>query len=170
MSNATRKQSRSRLYGRAIDVARIVGCDQSTVARWKSQPGFPLVADDGTFELFAVLNWHIRRQVATEQQAELMPELSGPVDSEALERYRAARAGLAEIELAQRRGEVILLNDFEEVVQAIFGPLRSLAEFVKRLENTELLDRLNECNQQVLAGLEKLYSQTDSESEQDSGD
>lgn len=157
MSNATRKATRSRQIGRAIDVARIIGCDQSTVSRWKSQPDFPPVAADGTFELFAVLSLYIRRQVLAEQQAELMPELSGPVDSEALERYRAARAGLAEIELAQRRGEVILLNDFEEVVQAIFGPYRSLAEFVKRLENAELLERINEANQQVLRGLEKLY-------------
>lgn len=167
MSNATRKTSRTRQIGRAIDVARIVGCDQSTVARWKSQPDFPPVAADGTFELFAVLNWYIRRQVLAEQQAELMPELSGPVDSEALERYRAARAGLAEIELAQRRGEVILLNDFEDIAPAIFGPYRSLAEFVKRLENAELLDRINEANQQVLSGLEKLFQVTANEIEQD---
>jgi hypothetical protein len=160
MSDATRNKRRARLRGRAIDVSRIVGCDQSTVARWKSQPDFPPVAADGTFELFAVLNWHIRKQVAAERETELMPELSGPVDSEALERYRAARAGLAEIELAQRRGEVILLNDFEAVMPSLFGPWRTFSEHLKRLENPELLERLEQANERVLAGLEKLYQVT----------
>lgn len=155
---ATRKAGRPRQRGRASDVASIVGCDQSTVARWKTQPGFPPVADDGSFEVFAVINWWIRKQVAAEQ-VDLLAELSGSGEpSEGLERYRLARAQQEEIKLAQQRGQVILLNDFEEVCQAILSPYRRLAEHVKHRSDSELWSLVEECNELVLAGLERLYS------------
>lgn len=81
-----------------------------------------------------------------------------PSDSPGLERYRQAKAAQEEIKLAELRSEVVMLGDFEEIAQAIFQPLRAFGEHLKRGNDPELLDRLNEANENVLAGLDRLWN------------
>lgn len=153
-----------RKTGKATEIAAILGVQDSTVSRWKNDPNFP-PANDGLFVLDDVFRWYYRREQQKEIADSLMDAPGGP--SEGLERYRQARAAQEEIKLAELRGEVVMLDKFDQICQAMFSPLRFFGEQLKRSGNVDLLDRFNEANQQVLNGLEKLFQVTANEIEQD---
>lgn len=64
--------------------------------------------DDGTYDASKVVEW-IRAISAPAVEGD--PLLSG-ADSPALERYRAARADLAEMDAAERRGQLVNMEEF----------------------------------------------------------
>lgn len=144
-----------RKTGKATEIAAILGVQDSTVSRWKNHPDFP-PAKDGFFVLDDVFRWYYRREQQNEIAEALMDSSGGP--SEGLERYRQARAAQEEIKLAELRGEVVKLDQFEPISQAMFLPLRAFGEQLKRFGNVDLLDRFEETTLRVLAGLERLYS------------
>jgi phage terminase Nu1 subunit (DNA packaging protein) len=156
-------ETRKRKTGRASEVAAILGVRESTVSRWKKVSDFP-PATDSLFVLDDVFRWFYRREQQNEIAEALMDSQGG--QSEGLERYRLAKAQMAEIELAKVRGEVVMMTDLEPICQAIFSPLRAFGEQLKRFGNADLLDRLEEANQHVLRGLEKLYQVNHGEIEQ----
>ena len=82
-------------------------------------------------------------------------------ESDGLERYRLARAQQEEIKLAEQRGQIVRLNDFEEMAMAVLAPYRRLAEHVKRMGNPDLWQLVEEANAEVAAGLERLYGYAD---------
>lgn len=61
-------------------------------------------------------------------------------DSPALERQRALRADLLEIELGQKRGELISVKDWEGLTDRIWGPIRRMGESMQRLFGREGLN------------------------------
>jgi hypothetical protein len=89
-------------------------------------------------------------------------------ESDGLERYRLARAQQEEIKLAEQRGQIVKLTDFEETVQAILGPYRRFAEHLKRVAGNDLWSMLEETNSEVLEGLERLTHAHDDPSTSDS--
>lgn len=144
--------NRTRQRGTKAEVARLLLCDKSSIGRWTKTVDFPREDAAGTIDLFDACEWYFRRKILAELDDE-----SSPINSEGLERLRQAKAAIAEIELAERRGEMVTLNQFEEVAQAILSPYRSLGDFVKQIGHDEILQRIEETNQQVLTGLEQLF-------------
>lgn len=58
---------------------------------------------------------------------EIDGDLAAP-DSPGLERYRIAKANLAEIELAQKRGELVPLDHFQQITATALGHVSRAAE------------------------------------------
>ena len=109
----------------ASKLAEAIGINRSTLYSWL-QTGLPR-NDDKTFDLPAVISWMIERESRT-----ATPLAEG--DSPALERYREARAAMAELDLKERGGELISLEDVttawaERVVEVAAG----LEHFADRL-------------------------------------
>jgi hypothetical protein len=137
------------------ELSRILGVSHQAIAKMKPDPSFPEFDKGGLAEIYAVcVWWYLRKEANPVPTDETL--LAGD-DSDGLERYRQARAAQEEIKLAQTRGQVIMLNDFEDVAPALFGPLRRVAEHVKRKGDTDTLELIEEANREVLSNLERIY-------------
>lgn len=141
------------------ELARVLGVTPQTLTKFKHDPSFPPFDKDNQVEIYAgCIWWYLRREskpVPTDQDL-----LTGP-ETDGLERFRLARAQQEEIKLARERGQIVRLNDFEEIMVALLSPYRRIAEHVKRMGNEELWQLIEEANQEVLNGLERLYGHTD---------
>lgn len=137
------------------DLSRILGVSATALTKFQHDPTFPDFDKDNQAEIYAVcVWWYLRKEANPIPTDETL--LAGD-DSDGLERYRQARAAQEEIKLAQTRGQVIMLNDFEDVAPALFGPLRRVAEHVKRKGDTDTLELIEEANREVLSNLERIY-------------
>jgi phage terminase Nu1 subunit (DNA packaging protein) len=65
--------------------------------------------DDGSYDGLAVAEWSRDRAAGDDDDSRL---LAAAVDSPALERYRAAKADLAEMQAAERRGQLVDIEAF----------------------------------------------------------
>lgn len=77
-------------------------------------------------------------------------------ESEALERFRMARAQQEEIKLAEKRGQVVLMDRFMDCVRVALSPLRKVQETFKRRGDRESLQLLHEAIDEMERGLEQL--------------
>ena len=84
-------------------------------------------------------------------EAEADPLLAGPA-SPALERYRAARADAAEMEVAQRRGDLLPREKWESSIETIVGPVKRAA--AKSCPDCQR--RLNEALERVQADVARI--------------
>lgn len=84
------------------ELVRILGVSKSTVNEWTKRglPKFPCTIAD-------VWRWRFEQRESSD------PLLVGP-ESPALERYRAARAELSEIEVQKARGQLMDINVLDE--------------------------------------------------------
>jgi hypothetical protein len=78
--------------------------------------------EDGSYNVQDVVASLTR---AFEEDVDLV---AGPIDSPSMERLRTARAEMAELDLAERRGQIVSVELFQGVMQAAFVPLRRFAE------------------------------------------
>ena len=136
------------------ELARILGVTSPTITKFKHDPTFPEFDADGNIEIYAGCVWWYLRKEAQPVPAEA--DMLAGTESDGLERYRLARAQQEEIKLAEQRGQIVKLTDFEETVQAILGPYRRFAEHLKRVAGVDLWSMLQEANEEVLQGLERL--------------
>jgi phage terminase Nu1 subunit (DNA packaging protein) len=148
-----------RQRGSQAQLARTIGVNPSTITKFKVDPTFPPFDKDGQIELYAGCVWWYLRKEASPVPAEA--DMLAGTESDGLERYRLARAQQEEIKLAEQRGQIVRLNDFDEMAQAVLGPYRRLAEHVKRIGNADLWQLVEEANAEVASGLEKLYGHAD---------
>lgn len=145
------------------ELSRILGVTPPVVGKFQHDPTFPDFDKDNQAEIYAVcVWWYLRKEANPIPTDETL--LAGD-DSDGLERYRQARAAQEEIKLAQTRGQVIMLNDFEDIAPALFGPLRRVAEHIKRKGDSDTLEVIEEANREVLANLERLYGHEHTTSE-----
>jgi hypothetical protein len=145
------------------ELSRILGVTPPVLSKFQHEPSFPEFDKDNQAEIYAVcVWWYLRKEANPVPTDETL--LAGD-DSDGLERYRQARAAQEEIKLAQTRGQVIMLNDFEDVAPALFGPLRRVAEHIKRKGDSDTLEVIEEANREVLANLERLYGHEHTTSE-----
>ena len=136
------------------ELARTLGVSGSALTKFQHDPSFPEFDKNNEAEVYAVcVWWYLRKEV---QPVPSDPEMLAGTESDGLERYRLARAQQEEIKLAEQRGQIVKLTDFEETVQAILGPYRRFAEHLKRVAGSELWAMLQEANSEVLQGLERL--------------
>ena len=132
----------------------MLGVSSPALTKFKHDPTFPAFDKENTVEIYAGCVWWYLRKEA--QPVPSDPEMLAGTESDGLERYRLARAQQEEIKLAEQRGQIVKLTDFEETVQAILGPYRRFAEHLKRVAGNDLWAMLQEANEEVLQGLERL--------------
>ena len=132
----------------------MLGVSSPALTKFKHDPTFPAFDKENTVEIYAGCVWWYLRKEA--QPVPSDPEMLAGTESDGLERYRLARAQQEEIKLAEQRGQIVKLTDFEENVQAILGPYRRFAEHLKRVAGNDLWTMLQEANEEVLQGLERL--------------
>ena len=77
-----------------------------------------------------VVPWLLARQLRRTTGDD--PALDGPSDSPALERYRAAKADLAEMQLERERGELISRDHVRAALGRWAGPLRRAGEILEK--------------------------------------
>lgn len=96
--------------------AEVLGVDARTLRRWKTAPR----RTDGRYDLRELVAWRIR-----EVEIELLGTGQDTESrSEGLERLRKARAELAELDLQERRGELVAVAAVASDVRAGVGLLR----------------------------------------------
>ena len=133
--NAVTIADMARMNG--AQVARVFGVTRQAVSAWK---GVPRNADR-TYDLPAVVAWRLR-----ELEDELAFATTREGDSPHLERYRAARAERAELELERFKDELVSRRDVENrwgrvlthIIQAFDGLGRVLAPRLARKEEKEI--------------------------------
>jgi hypothetical protein len=122
-------------------MARGLGVNRNSIVAWVGKPDFP-GGRTGPWSLHEIVPWLIARQ---KQKAPLDdPLLDGP-DSPALERYRDARASLSELELEQRRGRLVDVDELGDWwANEIAAPLRRATETLQTrfgVEAAEIVTR-----------------------------
>ena len=80
------------------------------------------------------------------------PMLNGE-ESEGLERFRMARAQQEEIKLAEKLGQVVMMDGFMDCARIILSPFKRLAETFKRQQNHDAFSLVEEATSEVERGL-----------------
>jgi phage terminase Nu1 subunit (DNA packaging protein) len=118
------------------EVAEFFGVSLHTVNSWRKQQ-VPLPGKSGRnnqageYDLKACFDWYIvhgpgRRKGRVSDEYDPLMDVED--NTPALERWRMARAKSAELDLAERQGQIVSVQLFQEVMQAAFIPLRRFAE------------------------------------------
>ena len=128
---------RGRVVETVDQVAEHCGVHRRTVHEWLRQhcPGKP-----GTYDLDAIAAWRDARSRAAKEED---GALAGPA-SPGLERYRLARAAIAELELEQLRGRLVPRDEVHAVMDQVAGVLRNAGEVLQRHYGDEARQVLEE--------------------------
>ena len=115
-------------------MAHVFGVSETTVRKEWVARGMP--GETGAYPILPIIQWRHDRDVAEKRRsptfgAEEDPMLGGPV-SPALERFREARASIAELDFLKRTGEVIDREQIHEVFSRIANVLRGAGEKLER--------------------------------------
>lgn len=121
-----------------VQVAAICGVTPQAVSKWHGCPR----GRNGKYDLSKVFAW---RQRQLQDELELEADGSG-ADSPALERYRAARADRAELEVLEKRDALVSRVDVEarwgrvltHIVQAFDGLGKVVAPRLARRDEKEI--------------------------------
>ncbi len=133
-------------------LSRIIGCAESVISRAKKQPGFPEPDKQNEFEIKTVVVWWYLNKEGGGGRRDTSPTddpMLAEGDSEGLERYRMARAQLEEIKLAELRGQVVMLDRLSETDRMILAPLRQLQETLKRRQDQETFQLVQDAIDQM---------------------
>lgn len=116
------------------DIAKLFGVCTRTVSRWAQDSENPCPRnDDGTFNATSVIAWRIELVERKASEAAGDPLLVGGGDSPNLERYRAAKAALTELELGERKKELIPRDELRVALGTVAAQVRrALTELQKR--------------------------------------
>ena len=95
----------------ALQLSQAVGVHRTTVYQWL-KAGLPRNKDK-TFDLPAVIAWMVERQ---REVLAIDEALQSACDSPSLERYRSARASLAELDLRVKQGELVEKNTLDRAL------------------------------------------------------
>lgn len=122
------------------ELARLCRVHRSTVQSWMRDPAFPQKQADG-FDLFEVGQWkgardETQKQAERQPKAKAFPQDADPLlsgyDSPGLERYRLAKAGIAELDLRERQGELMNVAEVREFLDSFADILRRASEQLQR--------------------------------------
>lgn len=93
------------------------------------------------------------------RRREVLPDLEdegGDESTPALERYRAARASIAELELAKKRGELVDRQAVVELFAFVTGSARDFAEQLGRIHGDKAREDFNAWLDRVADGVARL--------------
>lgn len=98
-----------------------------------------------------------RTKDEAEAKAKLLddPMLASGGDSPATERYRAAKASIAELDLAEREGSIIRKAVISEVLMPLAGIMRDTGDRLARQFGNPALEVFNEGFEDMKAGIRK---------------
>lgn len=137
-------------------VARFFGVSTKTISHWKNR-GMPAVPK--AYNLSEIAAW--RLQYEREQSRRQVDEALLKADSQspALERFRAARAALSEIELAERQEELLPLSLIQPFHNQLAHYIREAGEIMKRNGHTDAHEILNEQIEMLEADINKFHEE-----------
>ncbi len=122
----------------------------------------PPKGDDGkTFSARELVAWHVGRQ----QKADPLMDVAS--DSPALERYRTARAKLAELDYEKACRTVLPVAEVRAAVTNMTGPLRRAGEELGRRFGAEAQKVLNDAISNYAAALRRQFSDAGGEDDHD---
>lgn len=139
-------------------LAALYGVGPSAVSNWHKRGGCPRNSD-GSYDLTAVIAWREDRIRAEVDDA----MASSGKDSPNLERLRAARADMAELEFKTRLGKVIDLEQVKQrevtistiFKQSLLNAPRELAPRLVGREIVEIETMIREKHESILRALAK---------------
>jgi len=114
-----------------VQLASACDVDRNTITKWRGQGGFPAQEKDGTWCVFAVGLWRGSRDSAPVDGDELLGS-GGGGDSPALERYRTARARIAEIDAEIREGQAVDRDVLHETFSLMASVIRDAGATLRR--------------------------------------
>jgi hypothetical protein len=130
----------------AAAAATELGISERAFHTWLAA-GCPARVPSGGYDLDAARRWNLDRRQPD-------PLLAGAV-SPMLERYRAARAGLAELELARAEGDVFSRAEVEAVNGPFADSIRHACERIQR-DNLAGVQAVEQIREALDEGLEQL--------------
>lgn len=101
------------------------------------------------------IGWKINRSAPAMLDDD--PMLNGE-ESEGLERFRMARAQQEEIKLAEKLGQVVMMDGFMDCARIILSPFKRLAETFKRQQNHDAFSLVEEATSEVERGLNQFHA------------
>ena len=128
----------------ATDLAAAIGKTRATIHNWVKNENLPRNKDK-SFNLPAVINWMIDREIFNGQGA-------AAADSPALERYREARAAMVELDLKARKGELIESEEVYRQWALRVAELASGLEFLADRLPPLLVGQEREKMQSIISG------------------
>lgn len=144
-----------RRYFRTLaGIASCFGVTTRTVREWKER-GCPL--ETGRYDIAAVSDWRDKTLRRPPDPIDADPLLGSDGDSPALEEYRRAKAALARLELAEREGKLVPVDELHGLLTEGAAVLRRAGETLSRRFGNEALQVLNE----ALAEAEGLIGRLD---------
>lgn len=159
MQNVAKQQQKPWIVGSRREVAEFLKVPSGTVSNWLGE-GMP--GEARSYDLQQIATWVLSqgRKIGWDigKPAPVVsddPMLDGE-GSEGLERYRMARAQQEEIKLAEKRGEVVMMGDFETSVRVALSPLRKIQETFKRRGDRESIQLIHEAIDEMERGLTQL--------------
>ncbi len=156
------------VLNRQSDVAVFFGQSLDTIKHWAKQgmPGRP-----GRYEAGSIVRW-LRSSGPWKQHGK--PENGDPLlesgdDSPGLERYRQAKAALAELDLQERRGDLLSRDKARTVLGRWASMLRNLGDRMAKRYGMEAAiavnETLTECESVIADELDDAGSADDSATE-----
>jgi hypothetical protein len=134
------KLKKSISFATKTAAANALGIDRSTFIAWTGKPGFP-AGSLGPWALTEIIPWILTRQRLASSDDPLM--LDGP-DSPNLERFRAAKAALAELELGERAATLLDRSKTRIVFDRLGGILRRLGERLGKRFGNDAAQMMND--------------------------
>lgn len=130
------------------DAARLLGVTVRTLQRWGDAPRNA----DKTYDARKLVAWRLSQEAAVNDAL-----LAVGTDSPALERYRTARAELAELEVATKRGELVDVQTFSDWWFDAATRLRKRLEVVQRRGGLELVDLARQAFQEATEAYQERF-------------
>jgi len=128
-------------------LATACGVTDKTVYNWRKDPTFP-TNQDGSFSVWAVAKWHSDKYPAMTDARRMEGFESGEA-TPALEDWRRSKAGLAELDLKERRAELIDRQYVLGIFALIGSRLRELGERLQIEGPASPFELLNEALRDV---------------------
>ena len=158
------QQQKPWIVGSRKEVGEFFRVPSGTVASWTND-GMPF--QPRSYDLAEIAQWAINTNrkigwnIGRSKPEQLKPVEDDPMlngeESEGLERYRMARAQQEEIKLAEKRGQVVMMDGFMDCARAILSPFKRLAETFKRQQNHDAFSLVEEATEEVERGLTQLH-------------
>lgn len=169
----SRKSEATGVIPTIAGLARVCGVARSTVQQWMRDSKFPPELATGGYDLFAVGEWKGARDEATRQKQLLKgleedPLLVGEAASPQLERYRGAKASLAELDLAERERSLVPLESISSGMHEICLSLRGGLEELQRQHGTAAHKLMDDKLRDAESRIDELFGPDCRDGEEDS--
>jgi hypothetical protein len=133
-------------------IADSFGLTPRRVQQLAKEPGFPKVAR-GDYDELACLRWYVK--FLQEKLAAGTVRADGQVTGR--ERYDTAKAEIAELELAEKRKQVLTVAEYEQAMTALINPARhELLAIEARLRPIIGAEAASKCGSEIKRSLRAL--------------